>query len=68
MALIEFYFPIDAEHPFANVRSDAIPRVNEVINIRNVNYRVRRVAWNLDYADDLATKTLRANVELESVI
>lgn len=45
----------------------AIPRVGDYVNIRKQTWRVVRVTWNVDYADQIGETELRANVELERV-
>lgn len=66
MALIEFYLGSDTSS-LASVKDGAVPREGEYVNIRQVIYRVIRVTWAVDHADDVAMKQLRANVEVEAV-
>jgi len=60
MARIEFYDG-SAEHPFAHVNSDAVPRDKELINIRKQTWAVVCVTWALD---SNSPDPLRANVDL----
>lgn len=61
---IEFYVGEAAGH-IAVVKDTAPPREGEFINIRKVTYRVVRVTWAVDHADDWSQTQLRANVVLE---
>ena len=63
MAKIEFYAG-DAERYIAVVDDGAVPRADEWISIRGETYRVARVTWALDHADNRSERKLRANVAL----
>jgi len=65
MAKIEFY---DGTKPgmLTAVTDGAVPREGEFINIRNETWRVVRVTWAVDHADEVASMIrLRANVEMK---
>lgn len=63
MAAIEFYIG-SAEKHIAVLDDGAVPREGELINIRGITYRVKRVTWTVDHADRIPGASLRANVEL----
>lgn len=63
MAAIEFYVGGSDKH-IAVVDDGAVPRPDELINIRGVTYRIARVTWAVDHADDMRERRLRANVEM----
>jgi hypothetical protein len=42
----------------------AIPREGELISIRKETWRVVRVTWCVDHADEIGETALRANVEV----
>lgn len=65
MAKIEFYVG-EAEKHIAVLDDGAVPRVGELINIRQETWRVRRVTWAVDHEADAFYGKLRANVELEA--
>lgn len=60
--LIEFYDG-DATHPFASVRSQAVPRAGEFISIKRVTWQVSHVTWAIDTTSGVSS--LRANVVCE---
>lgn len=63
MTAIEFYVG-SAEKHIAVLDDAAVPRAEELINIRGETYRVNRVTWAIDAADNRLERKLRANVEL----
>lgn len=63
MAKIEFYIGYAEKH-IAVLDDGAVPRAEELINIRGETYRVNRVTWAVDQADSWVEHKLRANVEL----
>ncbi len=65
MAKIEFYIG-SAEKHIAVLDDGVVPREGEMVNIRQVTYRVRRVTWAVDNAENAFDASLRANVELET--
>lgn len=66
MAKIEFYQELSERH-MAVVDDGAVPRVGDLVNIRKASWRVTRVTWAVDNADDVMGAKLRANVELQLV-
>jgi hypothetical protein len=42
-----------------------VPREGEAVSIRKRAWRVVRVSWAVDNADDVMNAKLRANVDLE---
>ena len=64
MAQLEFYIRGNV-HLLASAQDGAVPREGEFISIRKTTYKVYRVTWALDYADEMHKTVLRANVELE---
>ena len=62
---IEFYLT-GSEKNLSVVKSEAVPRSGEFINIRGLTYRVLRVTWAVDDANDARTCRMRANVEIET--
>ena len=50
----------------ASVRSHAVPRAGEFVNIRKVTYSVTRVTWAVD-SDEVGRQSLRACVEMDEV-
>lgn len=45
--LVEFYIG-KAEHPFASVKSQAVPRKGEFVSILKTPYKVSAVTWAVD--------------------
>lgn len=64
MAKIEFYVGSAAAGHIAVLDDGAVPREGEYVNIRKVTYRVCRVTWAVDAADNMRERRLRANVEM----
>lgn len=64
--LIEFYDGFGSALPFQSVRSHAVPRRKEEINISSEWWEVTQVTWAIDRAEG-AVDTLRACVELRRV-
>lgn len=60
---IEFY---DGEYLIATVKSSMVPPVGAKISIRGKAWKVMRVTYALDHADDPQGKGMRANVDLKS--
>lgn len=64
MTQVEFYLG-DSERHIAVVRSGAVPRQGEFVNIRKVTYEVELVTWAVDHPSN-ETPQLRANVVLRT--
>ena len=58
---IEFY---DGGTAVAHVLSSMVPRAGDMISIRKKVWKVRRVTFALDYADERGSARVRANVDL----
>lgn len=63
--MIEFYD--EKGSCIASVKSSIIPPVDSMISIRKKVWRISRVAYALDHADEPQEKQLRANIELVGV-
>lgn len=63
---VEFHRPGSSKN-VAVVTSEAVPRSGEFVSIRGETYKVKRVTWAVDNADDIRTCRMRANVEIEPV-
>lgn len=63
---IEFYIG-NSKGRIAFACSTMVPPADSFISIRGVTYKVVRVTYALDYADNLQMKGMRANVVLEEV-
>lgn len=59
---VEFYW---AGGLVVSVESSIVPPVDSLISIKGKTWRVDRVTYAVDYADDCFKKILRANVDLE---
>ncbi len=66
MAKLEFYVG-DAEKHIAVLNDMAVPRRGDFINIQKVLYRIVRVDWAVDHADQIPGASLRANIVLENL-
>jgi hypothetical protein len=65
MAKIEFYIGSADKH-IAVLDDGAVPREGELVSIRKQTYKVERVTWAVDHADDIVESKLRANIELSA--
>lgn len=61
---IEFY---DGDRILARVDSSIVPPVDSFISIRGRTWRVGRVTYALDHADEPSLRGMRVNVDLTLV-
>lgn len=66
MTKLEFYLG-NADKHLTVLDAESVPRSGEYVNIRKRTFRVVRVTWAVDHADDWSQAKLRANIELEAV-
>ena len=50
------------------VYTSIVPPEGSVINFRAKDFKVKRITYNVDYAEDMHEKRMRANVDLTPVV
>ena len=58
---LEFY---DGDTAIAHALSSMVPQTGDMISIRKKVWKVRKVTFALDYADERGGARMRANVDL----
>ena len=66
MTTVDFYLNRSQKY-LAAVKSEIVPRQNEIVNLSGIDFKVVEVRWCVDWASDALKSELRAVVELKKV-